>query len=507
MAQKFPIIRTERTISGRGPSVRAALDVRTGGRELAEAVSGLGETLFKIGLRRQQMTDANSSAQAQKLRDLADEEYKQFKATNPQEMWQGFRKEQTERVGQEVGNLPFSPLALEEERIRSEMYSEVSTARALTEATFQLRKDTIDALTEDMVDSFRSGKPQRILDSTRRFIDNGANMGKDENEVLSDIKAAKTAGDKLKADDAISEVHAALEANNFGLARDLATSPSIPEPKQTTLRNAINSAENSVNTKLKEQRQAVIDKATSDTIREYFNGELTVATLNERHEKGLIKDSEFKFMMKGLQQGTREHSDITAAGNIRRAIVDFNMGVINREQMDKVVLENYTRLDGTDRSKVIADIEDVEAKIIASAKSNAYNEGVGLMSRQFVGIQTLEDLLTAFAGVGDEQMKKINKRWTAEVNNRDLYERAIDDRFKEMRKEGISDIAKYKAESLKILLQYQRRKAYGPEQFEVIIKTEQERIITPPKVLKPVSEMTTAEKQAELERIRELKRR
>jgi hypothetical protein len=51
MAQKFPIIRTERTISGRGPSVRAALDVRTGGREVAEAISGLGGVTVQEALR------------------------------------------------------------------------------------------------------------------------------------------------------------------------------------------------------------------------------------------------------------------------------------------------------------------------------------------------------------------------------------------------------------------------------------------------------------------------
>lgn len=48
---KFPIVRTERTISGRGPSVRAAIDVRTGGQELAQAVSGLGEAIQNDSIR------------------------------------------------------------------------------------------------------------------------------------------------------------------------------------------------------------------------------------------------------------------------------------------------------------------------------------------------------------------------------------------------------------------------------------------------------------------------
>lgn len=356
---KFPIVRTERTVSGRGPSVRADLDVRTGAREVAEAVSGLGEALFGIGLKRQQMTDANSSVQAQKLRNLADEEYKQFKAVNPQEMWQGFRREQTERVGREVGNLPFSPFALEEERIRSEMYSEVSTAEALTEATLQLRRDTIDALTEDLVDAFRSNDPQRITDSSTRFIANGNNMGMDKIEVLNAVKAAKVAGERLREKDAISEVHAAIEVGeetgNFDLAIELAKNPSISEPKQTTLRNTIDAAIRSWQTQIElaiEQKdneigsgflellanklepnkpqlsfKMIVDSELSQDAKEEWFGKLRVfdnyseqelkeaftdkgevlAEIYDRIDKGIITDNEIRaFVGEGLSAPTAQ---------------------------------------------------------------------------------------------------------------------------------------------------------------------------------------------------------
>lgn len=518
----FPIKFTERTISGRGPSVRANINVRQGdvGKAVGQGLILGGRILRfvkekerirleKIAQKRQQMMDANFGVQAKKLRDLADEEFDTYKLTNPQETWVEFRQKQTVKVAEEISKLPFSPDVLAKEQLKAEAYSEVSTAKALTDSTLQLRTDTIEALTESLTDAFRSGEPEEIVEAVKVYRDNGANMGKDKVEVLNDIKAAREAGEKLRVKDAISGVHAAIEAasevGNFEVARELAKNPIIPEPQQTTLRNTINSAEKAKISSIKDAQQQLINKTTSDTIREYFNDDLTVPILNARHEDGLIKDSEFKFMMTGLTKTTPVKTDPFAAGNIRRAMADFNMGAISRAEADKAILENYVKLDDTDREKVVADLEDEEAKIIAAAKSNAYDEGKGLMSRRFVGIQTEEDLIDLFRGAGltDEEKDRINRRWTAEINNRSLYERAIDDRFREMRQEKISDVNKYRTESLRILLQYQRRGRLSLEELEIEVGGEQQEILVG--TVKPIGEMTTEEKQAELARIRELK--
>ena len=180
-------------------------------------------------------------------------------------------------------------------------------------------------------------------------------------------------------------------------------------------------------------------------------------------------------MMKGLTDTIPENSNLVALGEIRRNKVSFDMGAISRTEANSVALRNYKLLNAKDRETVLADLEDIEAKIIATAKSNAYDEGRGLMSRRFVGIQTEEDLIDLFRGAGlsEDEKKRINRRWTAEVNNRDLYERAVDDRFKEMRREKISDISKYRSESLKILLQYQRRIRVTLAECETKVSEEQ----------------------------------
>ena len=115
-------------------------------------------------------------------------------------------------------------------------------------------------------------------------------------------KKSEEAGKKLRAGDLVNDVHAAMEvaidSGDFSVAKELAKNPAIPETQQTTLRSAIKTAETARTNKIKEGQQELINKTTSDTIREYFGEVLTVATLNDRHEKGLIRDSEFKCMMK-----------------------------------------------------------------------------------------------------------------------------------------------------------------------------------------------------------------
>jgi len=212
---KFGIQRATQEL-GFTPStaVRANIDTRTGAGAVGVAIGQAGLAVAgalqrrsvrreAIEEKRQQMIDANLSVRADKIRKLADEERKQFQATNPQEEWESFTQKQTQSVSEEISALDFSPDALIAERLKSETYSAVSTAKALTAATLQLRTDTIEAQTEAMTEAFRTGGAKEQLEAIVRYRDNGANMGKDKVEVLNDIKAAREAGRKLKKQDTI----------------------------------------------------------------------------------------------------------------------------------------------------------------------------------------------------------------------------------------------------------------------------------------------------------------
>lgn len=487
---------------------------------LGRAISGLGETLFELGVRERMADDSLAVNAAGESRDLAKLQMKQFMLANPDpSTWLEGARGVIDEQRTVFAEQKFSPRVLENEKIEQEAFeSELLTGIQILTTERKIDID-IQVSGENLINKIATDDGSQLA---QRDINKQTNLyraaleRRDPPEIAAiQMRETLRQAEKLRMQNAINGVHAEMEAENFGIARELAKNPIIPETKQTTLRTAINTAETVRTNVVKEEKKALIDKTTSDTIREYFSGELTVATLNERHAKDLIKDSEFKFMMTGLTETAPEHSDTFAAGRIRRAFTDFDMGVINRAEADEIILENYAKLDNEAREKVVPDLEDVEARIIATAKSNAYSDGISLMSRRFVGIQSEEDLIDLFRGAGltEDEKKRINRRWTAEVNNRNLYEQAVKDRFKEMRKEGISDVDKYTRESLKILLQYQRRTRLDLVSLEERIREEQREIIGepqefvgPPAPLKLIDEMTTEEKQRQLERIRELRK-
>ncbi len=215
---KFPIAEARQEL-GFIPSagVRANIDTRLGAGAGAAIGQALIETLTEakkrteaetekreaIAVKRQQMQDANSAVIADTLRRTADAEFETFKLKNPQEIWETERIRQTQEVGNAVAELAFSPDSVIAQQIKSEAYTAIETAQALTDATRQLRTDTIDAQTEAMVNAFRTGGAKEQLEAITRFRDSGPNMGKDRAEVVSDIKAARDAGKKLRKQDTI----------------------------------------------------------------------------------------------------------------------------------------------------------------------------------------------------------------------------------------------------------------------------------------------------------------
>ena len=217
MAQRFPITEARQEL-GFTPTtaVRANIDTRTGAGAVGAAVgaaliAGAGELQkgsarrAAIEVKRREMQDANSAVLANTLRKTADAEFETFKLTNSQETWEEERIRQTQEVAESVSRLDFSPDALVAQQVKSDSYSDIETAQALTAATRQLRTDTIESQTQALVDAFRTGGAEEQLEAVTRYRDNGTNMGKDAVEVLNDIKAARTAGQKLRKQDVIDE--------------------------------------------------------------------------------------------------------------------------------------------------------------------------------------------------------------------------------------------------------------------------------------------------------------
>lgn len=460
---KFPIERARGTLTEIAPTAKADIDVRTGAGILARGISGLGESIEKFEL-------LQASTELSEFKRKVREEHNRLAISYDGNLDPNTFKSEFEKS-----------LKVREGLIPKNRFAARSAREWLNERTPVWAEGVEESRKARISDNFKAGgfelktEAERTGDTSKYFahLRIGKILDVYDNEEIAKLKQETT--DNAER----SLINELIRKGQTNLAFEAVKESQLKQAEKRSLENTIRIAKKNLENNIKEQRQELINKTTSDTIREYFNDELSVVNLNQRHEAGLIKDSEFKFMMTGLSKEVPDDSDPFALGKIRRAMTSFKMGAVKRSEADNVILKEYLKLDGPDRSTVVADLEDIEEKIIATAKSNAYSEGVSLMSRRFVGIQSEEDLIDIFKGAGltEEQKKRTNRQWRAEVNNRNLYERAVDDRFKEMRKERISDVDKFKSESLKILLQYERRVLLGLEEFEEVVTKEQRGIV------------------------------
>lgn len=559
---KFPITKTKRVPPGRLPALQERIPTTfTGGAEVSGAIVEAGFAAVeavaqkikrrqKIEAKRVKMQDANSSVLATKLRQQADADFETYKLTNPQETWEAFRVKQAESVGQEVAKLPFSDDALAAEQVKSQSYNDVEAAKALTASTRQLRTDTIDSQTEAMTNAFRTGNLEEIAEATRRFSELGPEMGKDRNEVLNDIKTAQEAGEKLRNSDAvaakrnqaslapeetIAEMEAERELRKIGKGlvseKDLTNedlediidfAESVGEKKKSESELASSAAiENSYSqirngaTNIDEMIDKIEDDpvieagdsiSAAEKIKTFFS--TWNAAVAEKREK-IITSNSIRIKTLNIISEVRENNVVLPEELAQfEGLSNLEKGLEKYKALVKDEEVNPTDNKGFINSIFSADneVREIQDKAIGVAKVNAKNEGKALMSRRFVGIQTEEELLDLFRGTGltEEEKRRINRQFTAEVNNRSLYDRAVGRRFSEMQEANITDVDKYTSESLKILQQYQRRKRLELEELEAVVTVEQEKIISG--TLKPASEMTEAEVRAEKARIREARK-
>lgn len=477
------------------------------GAAIGQAVIGLSKIGIAIHQKRQQMTDANNAVQANANRATADQEFRAFKSGNSQATWEAERIRQTRIVGEQNAKLQFSRAARQREEFKSSAYSQTESAKALADATLQLREDTIDALTNNMTAAFASNDPDKITEATTMFANNGANMGKDTNEVISDIQTARVNGQKILANNSANDVYAAIELatdteGDFTAAKELAKNPAIPEDRQATLRSAINTAEKAKTAKIKADEQKLKDETTSDTIREYYQGTITVAELDKRHEAGLIKDPNYESMRKGLEADIPDISGPFNRSTMNRAITQFKSGAMSRNDVQEIFLANYDKLDKADRKKFGDSIEDVFVAGQQNSLREAKSRGATLISPKFQG-GILADL--KFDSVEDE------KRFDLEWRNRNLYEDALDDWVTEQAKKKIDlsprDI-RIRANDL--LIDYRKTKELDLDQFEARVlgkekavkRTPLEKSKTLTELQRPATELSTAELQAEAKRLR-----
>ena len=412
----FPIVGARQEL-GFTPTraVRANIDVRTGdvGAAIGQGVvqlAGLAlkkkkrqdENRRRIEEKRRQMQDANSAVVANKLRDTATTEFETFKLTNPQETWEQFRIKQTEEVATQIGELDFSPDAAETQRVKSEAYTSVETAKSLTQATRQLREDTIAAQTKAMTEAFRSGDMARIAEASRRFADNGANMGKDKAEVLSDIKIAKEAGEKLRKQDT-------LDGWQDRIAENPVTTEQVLEGELAA----------------RKQNKGVIseDELTSSDIQSLLN------TATNRKSQ-LLADTQAAVNKKNKELETKLHDDISSGDASITDIQNSDLPAPNKRRLEKdlgdIAKRNVNRMWAIQdtplvSSKVNAMLNDIESGIVdinesRTALSALANEKTK-DGRSIVSKATFDKTMAQFKTDGRDAVDIFTGEQAAKVEN------------------------------------------------------------------------------------------
>ncbi len=346
------------------------------------------------------MMDGNNSTLAIAIRQEADLVFGDFKRTNPQETWEAERIRQTEQVAQAVAKLPFSPDALEREKVKSIAYSRVETTRALVDSTRQLQIDTIDAQETALTEAFRSGRPEDIVEATKRYRDLGAEMGKDKVEVLNDIKAAQEAGEKLKKQDILdgwrdriavdpvateAVLEAELEARKTGKGNILVL-------ESSDIQSLLNTATN---------RQAQL---TADTERE-LNAQNTAL------ETKLHDD---------IVSGTASITDIASSGlpasNQRRLENDINDR--NRRDIEKTWALQDSKVASDGANSVLIDIEAGQIDINeARNKLSVLARERTPDGRSIITKDTFDDTMNKIAKGGRDAIDLFTDEQTAIVSN------------------------------------------------------------------------------------------
>jgi len=258
---KFPIRRTERTISGRGAAVRANIDVDTGHAALGEALKDVGSAITgvatqfaqkskrqremeeRLAAERQQRLDTRSKIAAEAVIKRAEIEHDGFKKENADtSLWEKDFQDRMAIARQEIDGLDMSDDArlLVGAKFESRLMTGESTT--LVDTTLRESEDTKEAADGALVNAIVGGDPDAIKEATGLWQDAYAGtMDKAEQKALFEELSRKALN--MRGDAAVEAVHAAVKANNFGAARVLVDNPDIPESKQTTLRGTIDSKE------------------------------------------------------------------------------------------------------------------------------------------------------------------------------------------------------------------------------------------------------------------------
>jgi len=335
---KFPIKRAKRLPPAVGPSVRADIDVRTGGRAIGGAIAGLGGAISGVGERRrreqkaeqeeleriteyrQRLQDTRSSITADSLTTTAISENLAFREINADTTtWSPDLRDRLNTANSEIGELSMSEDIRELLFVKFQARSREALAKSLIAETRREVEDTQAAAVIAYVDAVESGDEILIKDATRNFDDSFVGIV-DEAERREIHKQATLEGLKRRK---IKDIDAVLEgalsnrtptgdidleaANKFIDNSDLAAT------RKASLKTTINEQKRREQQQ-KDRKEVELQEATqSEILLDIYEGVVDVKEIELCIGRGLILDAE------GIQSLTPSQAE-SLYGSLKRSL-------------------------------------------------------------------------------------------------------------------------------------------------------------------------------------------
>ena len=210
-----------------------------------------GEVLYELGRRELEAKNSLAINQAVESRNLAKLNMREFMANNPDpDTWAKGAEKILAEQGKIYSQQRFNAKTRAEQEIEQQAFKDKLNTEVGIAAVTQNIENDIAISGKNLIDviSTDDGTPEMaadILDQQKTYQEA---LERKYPKKVAAIFMDKTLleAEKQSIENAINEVHAAIEENDFKTARELAKNSLIPETKQTALRNTISSAEKAI---------------------------------------------------------------------------------------------------------------------------------------------------------------------------------------------------------------------------------------------------------------------
>lgn len=361
---EFPIVRAKGTLPGVSGRVRGSLDFDTGGAEVGQAVAGLGEGLFDIGMK-YWIRDATSQLADSKLviERIVEETAQGLKSNPDHTTYPQTQKDMISRIDAVKPKNPIAAQQLELIKKANTVIWEKMFAGAAQERIDASQEATLINLQQEAI---QTGKPSTF----RKYV----------------FQYAKTNPDQMPADrvtkilkDTAQDVELAAMKR---LARDNPTAvldmiKDVDYEKTSLTVEDIQAVENmaySVLSRQSSERDALQEQTGNQLLADFWNGKLVdPQVVTDYLEKGLITTTMAMYIRQAILNPV-EIDNVQARGEVLGAITALKMGIKTKKEVLDTYYKNLSKLTPVTQKTLQFDIYEEVAAADARGTHNAIRQ-------------------------------------------------------------------------------------------------------------------------------------